>query len=103
MADGDWLTATDVGLYLGKPLDTDAWATRAAMAARRWVEERRPDVDYAGPPEHIVTGATMLAARWYLRRNSANGIAGTFESGAYLPRTDRDIEMLLGLRQPKVG
>lgn len=100
----EWLTAGDVETYLGSTLTEDAWADQAAAAARRWVEERLADrVDFTNPPDNVVTGATMLAGRLYLRRNSANGIAGTFEAGAYLPRTDRDIELLLGLRQPAVG
>jgi hypothetical protein len=99
-----WLTVADVAAYLGVPIDdADRWAGICATSAMSWVEARRPDIDYRYPPEFVIGGATILAGRWYVRRGSPNGIAGTYDSGAYLPRTDRDIEMMLGLRQPRVA
>lgn len=105
MADGDWLTATDIGTYLGRgaDLDADPYALEAADGARRWCEDHVTGVQWSNVPPDVKLGATMLAGRWFMRRNSPNGIAGTYEAGAYLPRTDRDIEMLLGLRRPRVG
>ena len=100
-----WLTVADLAAYTTHPIDeTDAWAVAVVEAAEWYVEGRRPDVDYLAVPGDIRAGASMLAGRWYSRRNSPNGIAGSsFDTGTYVPRTDRDIEMLLGLRQPRIG
>lgn len=52
-------------------------------------------------------GALLLAARWYRRTNSANGVESFGESGAvYVTRYDSDIARLLhidGFQKPMVG
>lgn len=58
-------------------------------------------------PDRIVSGATMLAARLYRRRNSPAGVESFGSDGAvYVSRTDPDIAQLLGLgthQPPTVG
>ena len=49
-------------------------------------------------PAHVVTGATMLAARLFRRRNSPGGVEAFGQDGAaYVMRTDPDVAQLLGL------
>lgn len=63
--------------------------------------------DDPGWPDHIVTGATLLVARLWSRRNSANGVASFGDQGAvYVQRNDPDVAMLLRLGNyapPAVG
>jgi hypothetical protein len=65
-----------------------------------------PDVP-ADWPESVIQGAIMLAARYYRRRNSPNGVEAITEGGAqYVARYDSDIARLLGVEvfiRPAVG
>lgn len=58
-------------------------------------------------PAEIRQGALQLAARFYRRRNSPDGVAAMNELGvAYVQRNDPDLAMLLGLgayAEPRVG
>jgi len=58
-------------------------------------------------PASVVQGAVMLAARYYRRRNSPNGVEAITESGAqYVARWDSDIARLLDIEvftRPAVG
>ncbi|AWY04757.1 head-tail connector protein [Gordonia phage Emperor] len=58
-------------------------------------------------PADVTTGATMLAARVWRRRNSPAGVETFGELGPlYVQRNDPDIAMLLGLGNylaPRVG
>lgn len=107
------ILTTDVTGYLGvEPAgDADQVALdRATAAAVRFCT--RYDV---APPAHVEPavepdgceyadqelGAVMLAARWYARRTSSQGIASFGDFGpAYVTRTDPDVAQLLGLGKP---
>jgi hypothetical protein len=58
-------------------------------------------------PDSVWNGAVMLAARYYRRRNSPNGVEAITESGAqYIARYDSDIARLLQIEvfiRPAVG
>lgn len=83
----------------------------AADAASEWVAEHVLGLDPANPAgwptearSTVVLGTKMLAARWYQRRSSPNGVASFGEFGtAYVMRHDPDIARLLGLGRPVVG
>jgi len=64
-------------------------------------------VDQETWPERIVLGATLLAARYYRRKNSPAGVEALGSSGAvYVMRTDPDVAQLLQLgthSYPTVG
>lgn len=68
--------------------------SQAAVGAELW-------------PDRIVSGATMLAARLFRRRNSPAGVEAFGSDGAvYVSRNDPDIAQLLGLgthQPPTVG
>lgn len=54
--------------------------------------------------EATVTGALMLAARLYRRRNSPSGVEAFAESGVvYVAKRDPDVARLLRLNSPRVG
>lgn len=64
--------------------------------------------DWSGDEvQHVVEGATMLAARLWRRKDSPDGIAAFGEAGpVYVQRNDPDIAMLLQLgayARPAVG
>lgn len=49
-------------------------------------------------PAYIVSGATMLAARWWRRKGTPAGVEAVGEAGfAYVMRNDPDIAMMLKL------
>lgn len=51
----------------------------------------------------IMQGATMLAARWYRRRNTPSGVESMTDNVVYLPRRDGDVDLLLHLTRPVAG
>ncbi len=62
--------------------------------------------DPAAWPEHIVTGAVMLAARVYRRRNSVAGVETFGDMTAYVMRNDPEVGQLLEIgafERPHVG
>lgn len=109
------IQTTDVTAYLGvTPAgapDTVALdrATAAAVAwVARYVEGIPQPVDPPGDPVEVGAdlelGTVMLAARWYARRSSSQGIASFGDFGpAYVQKTDPDVSSLLGLGRPSVG
>lgn len=64
-------------------------------------------VDEPAWPQRIVYGATLLAARYFRRKNSPAGVEAMGQQGAvYVMRTDPDVAQLLGLgthSPPTVG
>ena len=75
---------------------------------RQWpVSERVAHLDLAHWPANIVTGANMLAARLWRRRDSPAGVVAFGDAGAaYVQRNDPDVAMLLELgayARPAVG
>lgn len=80
------------------------WPCAEAFLAGLPPVDEREDIAW---PWRLATGATMLAAKIFSRRNSTEGVA-TFgvEGVAYVIRNDPDIAVLLNLGQariPKVG
>jgi hypothetical protein len=83
----------------------------AAAAASSWVAEKclgLDPVDTATWPSTVKAtlrlGCVLLAARWYGRRTSTNGVAAFQEMGvAYVMRSDPDVASLLELDRPSVG
>lgn len=74
---------------------------RTLNAAMTWVEQRRPDIDFHGSwtvPLEVQLGTIRLAARWFTRRVSPNGMVqlGDLSAGTVL-RADPDIYMMLGI------
>ena len=61
--------------------------------------------DWSPDYDHIVEGATMLAARLYRRKDTPDGVATFGAEGAfYVSRNDPDVSMLLqlGVHAPPV-
>jgi hypothetical protein len=74
---------------------------RTLDAAMSWVEQHRPDLDYFGAwtvPLDVQLGTIRLAARWFVRRVSPDGMVqlGDLSSGLVM-RVDPDIYMQLGI------
>jgi hypothetical protein len=74
---------------------------RTLDAAMSWVQNHRTDIDYHGSwtvPVEIQLGTIRLAARWFVRRVSPNGMVqlGDLSSGMVM-RVDPDIYMQLGI------
>jgi hypothetical protein len=70
-------------------------------AAMSWVQTHRPDIDYHGAwtvPWEIQLGTIRLAARWFTRRISPDGLVnlGDMSTGTVL-KVDPDIYMQLGI------
>jgi hypothetical protein len=108
------ITAADVQGHLGVGSGQDRHQegqAAAAAAASTWVADKvlglDPDVPADWPAtvnDALHLGCVLLAARWYGRRSSSNGVASFAEFGvAYVSRTDPDVANLLGLNRPQVG
>lgn len=111
---GDFpITGTHVQAHLGVGAGAGHEAGRdaAAAAASCWVADKVLGLDPEDPAAWptavnaaLHLGTVMLAARWYGRRSSTNGVASFQEFGvAYVSRTDPDVANLLGLNAPGVG
>lgn len=74
---------------------------RTLDAAMSWVMSHRTDLDYHGSwtvPADIRLGTIRLAARWFVRRVSPDGVVNLGEnSSGNVLRTDPDIWMQLGI------
>jgi hypothetical protein len=106
--EGEPMRAVDIAdviewLRLPPNTDTDV-LTDVCNAVDVWVNRLPCVVDGLADGEDwsydIALGATMLAARFYRRRNSPSGIDTVTDAGAiYLPRRDADIDTLLRLNE----
>lgn len=93
-----WLRLTD-------PADDDL-IDQVVAGTNAWVKASVPLV--ANTPDapwtdDVTLGATMLAARWYRRRNTPAGIEASTDNVVYLPRRDGDVDTLLHLNRPALG
>jgi hypothetical protein len=105
MADPTWLTLDE--LKNDQTLDESLTARddealqRTLVAAMEWVEEHRPDLDYHGSwtvPSYIRLGTLRLAARWFIRRVSPDGLVQMGDSGVgRVTVVDPDIYTQLGI------
>lgn len=104
-APAPWVTLADLKNNLSMDSQItyrDDWALRRSLdAAMAWVQEQRPELDYHGPwsvSPAVKLGTVLLAARWFTRRNSPDGLVNFGELGTgTVPRIDGDIAMLLGV------
>ncbi|MGH3795945.1 MAG: hypothetical protein ACRDS0_36885 [Pseudonocardiaceae bacterium] len=105
MAAPTWVTLEELknDQTLDGQLNTrdDEALQRALDAAMSWVMEHRTDLDYHGAwtvPNHIQLGTIRLAARWFVRRISPDGLVnmGTLGTGNVMA-SDPDIYMQLGI------
>ena len=103
-ADGP--TSTDkvaAMLSLSDPEDAAAAVAAVNSLVRGWLAPA-PDGEWA--PHHTF-GATLLAARFYRRKDSPAGFQlQGMEAAAYVSRNDPDVAQLLGLGSyapPRVG
>jgi hypothetical protein len=102
------LSTDDVRAWLKLEPGADETVLELAVAATNaWILASVPyvaNVDPAAPWSPDVTlGATMLAARWYRRRNTPAGIEAFTDNVVYLPRRDGDVDYLLHLTRPALG
>ena len=87
----------------GQPLiDRDDEALQRTLdAAMSWVMSHRTDLDYFGDwtvPDDVRLGTIRLAARWFVRRISPDGLVQLGEAGTgMVMRADPDIYMQLGI------
>lgn len=74
---------------------------RALDAAMEWVMDHRTDIDYHGAwsvPRYIRLGTIRLAARWFVRRISPDGLVNMGQLGTGNVMTvDPDIYQQLGI------
>lgn len=106
---GHWLTPEHVQAHVAGAADP-AQLLPYTIAARAYVQTRRPELDYASDatvPGDVRLGACLLAARLYARRGTMLGLANYGEAGpAQILRTDPDIARLVGIgvhASPQVG
>lgn len=100
-------TETEVRRYLGLGASADDGLAPVVVAVNALVAKWRPADAQGHWTAEVATGATMLAARVWRRRNSPAGVETFGEMGPlYVQRNDPDIAMLLGLGNylaPRVG
>lgn len=95
---------TDMKIDLTDTRDDERLA-QVLDAAVDYVQGARPDVAYTpfdfdkpAPTRNLRLGTLRLAARWHLRRRSADGVVDMGEMGAgRVPSIDQDIDRLLRL------
>lgn len=96
------VTADDKDAMIGNVVD----AVNEVVRALPIVADADRDTYPAEWPERVATGATMLAARVFRRRNSIDGVQPMADSVAYVSRTDPDVAQLLQIgayEKPAVG
>jgi len=118
----DILTTEAVRLWLGLPATdpaledataaTNAFVGRLGLPTVPLIVDGVAVLDDAGaqvmvPADDTVTGAKMLAARLYRRRNSPSGVEAITDAGtSFVARYDSDISRLLqldGFAPPRIG
>jgi len=104
----DWPSLKQVRLLLRLQPDTaeDALIDQARLAAIDWCNRRTgyrfDDVD-GDLPDAVYQAATLLAARWYRRRDSLDGTIGWGDLGVIrVGNRDPDVEALLAPWLPVV-
>lgn len=105
MAAPDWVTLEELKndqVLDGQLTSRDDEALQRVLdAAMSWVQTHRPDLDFHGNwtvPTEVRLGTIRLAARWFSRRISPNGVVqlGDLSQGMVM-KTDPDIYMQLGI------
>lgn len=101
--EGASVSVEDVAMWLRLPEGADVDLLTSVCAATTVYVGTLPKVKALSGADwtpDIHTGATMLAARWYRRRNSPAGIDQISDMGvAYVARSDSDVATLLALHE----
>lgn len=105
MASSEWVTVEELKndqTLQGRSLPREDEAMQFILtAAMEWVEAHRPDINYYASwsvPMYIRLGTLRLAARWFVRRISPDGLVnlGDLGGGMIMP-VDPDIQTQLGV------
>ena len=105
----EYVTPARVKAAAGLRPDDTADAERlaeAAAAANAWASRRPGAPADPDDPEAAdwVLGVLTLAARWYKRRTSPEGVQAIGDGLAvYSPRRDADVTRLMRLDKPRTG
>lgn len=104
----DWITSDMVQSWIGPMVDPNRLEDSTA-AAKRYVEDRRSELDLAGspdaPPPDVLLGAVIYASLIYQAKASPTGYAAYGDGAIDLPGvTDQQAYMramrLIGMRRP---
>lgn len=103
----DWITPEQVGAWIGPMTDPDRLAD-ATAASKRYVEDRRSDLDLIGspdpPPADVHLGAVIYAGLIYQAKASPTGYAAYGDGAIDLPGDNQQAYMramrLIGMRRP---
>lgn len=101
-----WVTADDVAVMLGPPVDpTDPWLIEATAAANGWAFDRRAAAGYVDDPTvvpsaRVKTGVVYAAAHaWRGRAQIGDTLAG-LDAGTWTPGQWGDVNRFLGIPRP---
>ena len=103
----DWITTDDVQAWLGPLADPTRLADSTA-AAKKYVEDRRSDLDLIGspdpPPADVKLGTTIYAGLIYQAKASPSGYPAYGDGAIDLPGDSQQAYMramrLIGMRRP---
>lgn len=103
----DWITTDDVLAWVGPMADAARLADSTA-AAKRYVEDRRSDLDLAGSsdpaPADVHLGAVIYASLIYQAKASPTGYAAYGDGAIDIPGDSQQAYMramrLIGMRRP---
>jgi hypothetical protein len=103
----DWITSDEVAAWIG-PMTDPARLADATAASKRYVEDRRSDLDLIGspdpPPDDVHLGAVIYAALIYQAKASPTGYAAYGDGAIDLPGDNQQAYMramrLIGMRRP---
>ena len=103
----DWITTDDVEAWIGAMTDPTRVAD-ATAAAKKYVEDRRSDLDLIGspdpPPDDVKLGAVIYASLIYQARVSPTGYSAYGDGALDVPGDSQQAYMramrLIGMRRP---
>ena len=103
----DWITTADVEAWIGAMTDPTRLAD-ATAAAKKYVEDRRSDLDLIGspdpPPDDVKLGAVIYASLVYQARVSPAGYPAYGDGAIDVPGDSQQAYMramrLIGMRRP---
>ena len=103
----DWITTDDVLSWIG-PMADPARLADSTAASKKYVEDRRSDLDLIGspdpPPDDVKLGAVIYASLIYQAKASPTGYAAYGDGAMDLPGDSQQAYMramrLIGARRP---
>ena len=103
----DWITTEDVEAWIGPMTDPQRLADSTA-AAKKYVEDRRSDLDLIGspdpPPDDVKLGAVIYGSLIYQAKASPTGYAaygdGAIDIGGDNQQAYMRAMRLIGMRRP---